>query len=142
MTSPGSTDMSPHWSAAEKVQYLLTLPWTVAIEVTPDGERIARIHEIPQASARGRNDTRVAQQLWKSLAVAVEEMVRANHEIPAPEGVKLPWLLDDAVPTGRRMPGERSAAGITPRGAAKNRPAPTVSRVVRLWSNEDEWRNR
>ena len=80
-----------NWTAQEKLAALMRLPWTLRITEEPDGSRVARVEEIPDAIATGRTSKELAVDLWESLAGSLEIRLEHDDPIPLPKGSTLPW---------------------------------------------------
>ena len=83
----------------QKLDLLLTLPWHQVSEVTPEGDRLLRVREVP--SATGSGDT--AEQLEADLRESLRESLRAylhfGDPLPLPAGCALPWAEDGKTAT-------------------------------------------
>jgi hypothetical protein len=67
-----------------ELRRLLTLPWTVLREVTPEGETILRVEEIPSAVGSGSSDTERERDLWDSLTESLQAYLHFGDTIPVP----------------------------------------------------------
>lgn len=80
------------WTPEAKVEYLLRrVTWTVRAETTPEGDRLLRCNEIPDAIGTGDNDEAIEGDFWESLRASMEAYVHFNDRPPVPVGTLLPW---------------------------------------------------
>ncbi len=79
---------------SSKLDYLLRLPWTFVREVTPDGDCILRIAEIPSAVGTGDTDAALEADTWASLRASLEAYLHFGDPLPLPKGTVLPWDPD------------------------------------------------
>jgi len=82
------------WTHEQKVQYLLLVPWTIVPDVTPEGDRLLRVGELPAAVGSGVTDEELAKDFWESLEATLDAYVDFDDPIPLPAGVPpLPWTV-------------------------------------------------
>lgn len=84
------------WSQEQKVAHLLTLPWTVLPETSPEGDRLLRVRELPAAVGTGVTDEQLSRDFWDSLKATIESYLHFEDRIPLPPGVnRLPWDAEE-----------------------------------------------
>lgn len=69
------------------LQRLLRLPWTIVREVTPEGEVLLRVKEIPSAVGSGGTPEELAADLWESLTESLRTYLHFGDKVPLPQGV-------------------------------------------------------
>lgn len=73
------------------IQRLLHLPWTIVRDVTPEGDVLLRVKEIPSAVGAGDSDeTRIAD-LWESLSESLRAYLYFGDTVPLPDGAQDLW---------------------------------------------------
>jgi len=82
------------WTIEQKLESLLRLPWTIVSEVSPEGDRLLRVGEIPSAVGTGVEDLEMESDLWESLRASLASYLHFDDPIPLPEGEVLPWSTD------------------------------------------------
>ena len=85
-----------------KLDYLLRLPWTFVREITPEGDTVLRVAEVPSAVGTGGTDTELEADAWASLRASLESYLHFGDPIPLPPGSDLPWagtVPEDATPS-------------------------------------------
>lgn len=75
----------------QKLEYLLRLPWTFVREVSPEGDKLLRVSQIPSAVGTGDTDIELETDAWASLKASLESYIHFGDPIPLPAGVVLPW---------------------------------------------------
>lgn len=73
------------------IQRLMHSPWTVLREVTPEGDILLRVKEIPSAVGSGESDEERVQDLWESLSESLRALLHFGDAIPFPQGVGAAW---------------------------------------------------
>lgn len=80
------------WSHEAKLEYLLRrVTWTVRAETTPEGDRILRCVEIPDAVGSGETDEEIEADFWESLRASLEAYLHFGERPPVTRNVVLPW---------------------------------------------------
>jgi predicted RNase H-like HicB family nuclease len=82
------------WTDEQTSAYLLRLPWTVAPETTPEGDRLLRVAEIPSAVGNGDTDAELEQDFWEALRASLEAYLHFGDPLPLPAGCIPPWEKD------------------------------------------------
>lgn len=67
-----------------ELRRLLTLPWTVLREETPDGDTVLRVKEVPSATGSGETDEEREQDLWDSLTESLRAYLHFGDAVPVP----------------------------------------------------------
>lgn len=82
-----------NWSRTEQLRAFMRLPWTVTTERNEEGDYlVARVVEIPDAIATGKDDVALAKDLWNSLWSSLSARLEFGDDIPRPAGSPaLPW---------------------------------------------------
>lgn len=80
----------------ETLQRLLWLPWTVLREVTPDGDVLLRVKEIPSAVGSGDSDEERVADLWEALTASLRALLHFGDPVPLPEGTSASWAQPSA----------------------------------------------
>ena len=75
----------------QDIQRLMHLPWTIMREVTPEGDVLLRVKEIPSAVGGGDTDAERIADLWESLSESLRAFVHFGDAIPLPDGVNESW---------------------------------------------------
>lgn len=75
----------------KNLQRLLHLPWTVVREVTPEGDVLLRVKEIPSAVGSGDSDADRVADLWESLSESLRALLHFGDPVPFPDGVRERW---------------------------------------------------
>lgn len=73
-------------AADREIQRLMRLPWTVTAEISPEGERLLRVREIPSAVGCGSTDEEAVADLWASLEASLRAYVHFGDVVPLPAG--------------------------------------------------------
>ena len=79
------------WTKAQRISYLVSLPWTVAVHRDSDGDVVARVAELPFLIATGSTEKQAARDLFDGLWSTMDAMLTEGDVIPLPEGAHLPW---------------------------------------------------
>ncbi|MDP9201739.1 MAG: hypothetical protein M3P26_07380 [Gemmatimonadota bacterium] len=81
------------WTLEQKLSYLLLQPWTIIPDLTPEGDKLLRVQELPAAVGTGENDEALTADFWESLRSTLEAYLQMGARPPLPAtGVKvLPW---------------------------------------------------
>ena len=74
-----------------ELERLLRLPWTILAEVTPEGDRILRVAEIPSAVGTGKTEAELVADLWESLTESLRAYVHFGDRVPTPKGLGPQW---------------------------------------------------
>lgn len=69
-----------------QLQRLLALPWTIVSEMTPEGDRILRVREIPSAIGTGGTDEEIERDLMESLEASLRAYLHFGDDVPVPDG--------------------------------------------------------
>lgn len=75
----------------QDIQRLMHLPWTILREVTPEGDVLLRVKEIPSAVGSGDSDEERIEDLWESLSESLRALLHFGDPVPLPEGVNESW---------------------------------------------------
>jgi hypothetical protein len=75
----------------QDLQRLLNMPWTVLREVTPEGDVLLRVKEIPSAVGSGESDEERVKDLWESLSESLRALLHFGDAIPLPQGIGASW---------------------------------------------------
>jgi hypothetical protein len=67
-----------------ELERLLRLPWSILREVTPEGDTILRVKEIPGAIGSGASDAERERDLWDSLAESLRAYLHFGDPVPVP----------------------------------------------------------
>jgi predicted RNase H-like HicB family nuclease len=70
----------------QQIERLMSLPWTILREVTPEGDRILRIAELPSVIAGGNTDDEMNADLTESLRESLRAYLHFGDPIPVPSG--------------------------------------------------------
>jgi len=89
MTGEGAYTMA--WTQEQKLAHLLTLPWTIRLERTPEGDNLLRVAELPAAVGTGDSNEEIARDFWEALEATLRAYLHFGDELPLPPGVTLPW---------------------------------------------------
>lgn len=73
------------------IQRLLRLPWTITRDVTPEGDVLLRVKEIPSAVGSGDSDEERIADLWESLSESLRAYLHFGDSVPVPVGVQDLW---------------------------------------------------
>jgi len=84
------------WTDEHKLAYLLKLPWTIVPEVTPEGDRLLRVKELPAVAGCGETEDALATDFWAALEAALRSYLHFGDPLPRPQGAVLPWEADPA----------------------------------------------
>lgn len=68
------------------VQRLLRRPWTILRELTPEGDVLLRVKEIPSAVGSGDSDEEREADLWEALAESIRALLYFGDPVPSPDG--------------------------------------------------------
>jgi hypothetical protein len=90
------------WDQQRKLDYLLRLPWTISPELTPEGDRLLRVRELPSVIASGDSDEEIERDFWDSLETTLRSYLHFGDDIPLPEGLTPPWKQAAPVPAAPR----------------------------------------
>lgn len=82
------------WTTDQKLESLIRLPWTISSEISPEGDRLLRVAEIPSAVGSGADDLEAESDLWESLRASLAAYLHFDDPIPLPDGCVLPWSFD------------------------------------------------
>lgn len=75
-----------------QLEHLLRLPWTIVKEVTPEGDHLLRVAEIPSAVGSGTTSEDMEADLWESLRESLRAYIHYNDPIPVPSGPQPGWV--------------------------------------------------
>ena len=120
------------WTDERKLSHLFTLPWTIEPEVTPEGDRLLRVRELPAAVGHGETDEELVRDFWESFRATLACYLHFGDRIPLPEGVKaLPW---------ERAPAEPESQTVIVQSPEEERPAPRNAETAAgaEWPNPKE----
>lgn len=110
------------WTAEDRLDALAAVPWIVDREVTPDGDRLLRIREIPSASGAGSDPAEREADLWASLRASLRAYIHIGDPVPLPCGghrtVAGPGHL--ALPADARARGRWQCDGIECEGRSRD----------------------
>lgn len=81
-----------HHSSDSDLQRLLRLPWTIVKEVTPEGDILLRVKEIPSAVGSGSTTDELVSDLWESLTESLRAYLHFGDQVPLPLGVSDSWV--------------------------------------------------
>lgn len=73
------------------IQRLLRLPWTIIRDVTPEGDVLLRVKEIPSAVGSGDSDEARIADLWESLSESLRAFLHFGDAVPLPDGAQDLW---------------------------------------------------
>lgn len=93
----------PHSSESD-LQGLLRLPWTIVKEVTPEGDVLLRVKEIPSAVGSGSTVDELVADLWESLTESLRAYLHFGDRIPLPQGVSDSWVRLNPKPAASKAP--------------------------------------
>ena len=93
----------PHNSESE-LQRLLRLPWTIIRDITPEGDVVLRVKEIPSAVGSGDTQDALEADLWESLTESLRAYLHFGDEIPLPHGASKSFLEVPSTATVKRAP--------------------------------------
>lgn len=79
-------------SSESDLQRLLRLPWTIVREVTPEGDVLLRVKEIPSAVGSGSTPDELVADLWESLTESLRAYLHFGDSVPLPQGVSDSWV--------------------------------------------------
>lgn len=74
------------------LQRLLRLPWTILREVTPEGDVLLRVKEIPSAVGSGETEEELVADLWESLSESLHAYLHFGDSVPLPRGASESWV--------------------------------------------------
>jgi hypothetical protein len=74
-----------------EIQRLLHLPWTVVREVSPEGDVLLRVREVPSAVGTGASDEERIADMWESLSESLRALLHFGDPIPLPDGLGQSW---------------------------------------------------
>lgn len=81
-----------------ELRRLLFLPWTIVPDVTPEGDKLLRVLEVPSAVGHGETEEELVRDLWESLAESLKAYLHFGDPIPLPSGLHQPsWLPSSPV---------------------------------------------
>ena len=75
-----------------ELEHLIRLPWTIVKEVTPEGDHLLRVAEIPSAVGSGATPEEMEADLWESLRESLRAYLHYNDPIPTPGGRQPGWV--------------------------------------------------
>ena len=75
----------------QDIQRLLHLPWTIIRDVTPEGDVLLRVKEIPSAVGSGDSDEERIAELWQSLSESLRALLHFGDTVPLPDGLQESW---------------------------------------------------
>jgi predicted RNase H-like HicB family nuclease len=78
------------WNRDRRLAALIRLPWTVTV-VIEDGDMVARVRELPDAIATGRDERELAKDLWDAVEASLAIRLDNGDEVPLPAGNRFPW---------------------------------------------------
>ena len=90
------------WDQRRKLDYLLGLPWTISLELTPERDRLLRVRELPSVMGSGDSDEEIERDFWDSLETTLRSYLHFGDDIPLPVGLTLPWKDAAPAPTAPR----------------------------------------
>jgi predicted RNase H-like HicB family nuclease len=70
-----------------QLQQLLAMPWTIVSEMTPEGDRLLRVREIPSAIGTGETDEEIERDLMESLEASLRAYLHFGDAVPLPNGM-------------------------------------------------------
>lgn len=76
-----------------ELKHLLRLPWTIVKEVTPEGDHLLRVAEIPSAVGSGATSAELEADLWESLRESLRTYLHFHDPIPVPSGPQPGWVV-------------------------------------------------
>lgn len=68
------------------LQRLLRAPWTIIREVSPEGDVLLRVKEIPSAVGSGSTHDELVADLWESLTESLRAYLHFGDAVPLPQG--------------------------------------------------------
>jgi hypothetical protein len=77
---------------SSQLEHLLRLPWTIVKEVTPEGDHLLRVAEIPSAVGSGASTEEMEADLWESLRESLRAYLHFGDPIPVPAGAQAGWV--------------------------------------------------
>jgi hypothetical protein len=77
---------------SSELEHLLRLPWTILKEVTPEGDTLLRVAEIPSAVGSGATPQEMERDLWESLQESLRAYLHFGDPIPSPRGPQPDWV--------------------------------------------------
>ncbi len=116
------------WTQQQRISYLVSLPWTVALHRDSDDDIVARVAELPFLTATGSTEKAAARDLFDGLWCAMDAMLTHGDVVPLPEGAELPWERGEEPAT---VPPRRYSA-VSLQGGAWNPTASVVSQTLAL----------
>jgi len=75
-----------------QLEHLLRLPWTIVSELTPEGDHLLRVAEIPSAVGSGATPQEVEADLWESLRESLRAYLHYHDPVPMPGGAQPGWV--------------------------------------------------
>jgi predicted RNase H-like HicB family nuclease len=87
-----------------ELRRLLFLPWTIVPEVSPEGDRLLRVLEVPSAVGHGETDEELERDLWDSLEESLKAYLYFGDPIPLPTGVPQSWLPSSPLQPAAQQP--------------------------------------
>lgn len=107
------------------MRYLVRLPWTIVPEMTPEGDRLLRVRELPAATGHGETDVELEADFWESLTETLRCYIHFGDRPPLPASVaSLPW--EQEPPTPARYFAPLGGGPAMPRGETTTSFAPIV----------------
>ena len=86
--------MSMSLTLEQKLDLLLALPWQRVSEVTPEGDRLLRVVEVPSAVGAGETGEQAESDLRDSLRESLRAYLHFGDALPLPKGSTMPWQED------------------------------------------------
>lgn len=86
------------WTTEQKLDFLMTRPWSIDVTKSEDGYFVARVKEVPDALATGADDRELARELWESLRSSLSARIEFGADLPRPHDEPLPWERGIAPP--------------------------------------------
>jgi predicted RNase H-like HicB family nuclease len=67
-----------------QIEHLMSLPWTIVRETTPEGNDILKIAELPSVVVSGDTDEEMTAELAESLRESLRAYLHFGDPIPVP----------------------------------------------------------
>lgn len=81
------------WTTRQKLDWLIRQRWTIVKDVTPEGDQLLRVVELPAAVGCGDTDESRSADFWESFIATLEAYLATESIPPLPAGAKQPpWL--------------------------------------------------
>jgi predicted RNase H-like HicB family nuclease len=71
-----------------QLDHLMSLPWTIVRETTPEGDRILKVAELPSVIASGETDEEMNVELAESLRESLRAYLHFGDPIPVPASTR------------------------------------------------------